>query len=80
MSPEVLTMIGLGATLLVSTLGGFAWVIARMDARFERVDARFERLEQNANVRFERLEGELVEIKVAIARVEGPRPRLVTGR
>jgi hypothetical protein len=57
-------MIAIAASLLVSVLGGFAWLISRMDARFARAD-------ETASARFERVEAELVEIKVAIARMEG---------
>jgi hypothetical protein len=59
MSAELIAIVGMGVTILATTIGGFAWLIARMDRKFERVDA------------------DLVEIKVAIARIEGPRPRLV---
>ena len=63
----------------------------RTDARDasleQRMDARFERLEQRMDARFElveqRLGGverELVEVKISIARLEGPPPRLQTAR
>ncbi len=44
----------------------------RMDLRFDRMDGRMERLEQGQVA----LEHELVEVKVAIARWEGPPRRL----
>ncbi|MHA7985946.1 response regulator [Rathayibacter sp. CAU 1779] len=44
----------------------------RVDDRFDRVDDRLDRMDD----RMTRVEGELVEVKVAIARIEGPRPRL----
>jgi chromosome segregation ATPase len=61
-----------------------------MDTRFEKVDTHFERVESSMDTRFERVDahferiedelaavkGELVEVKVAIARLEGPLPRL----
>lgn len=48
----------------------------RVDARFEKVDARFDRLED----RIAGIEHELTEVKIAVARLEGPQPRLVTAR
>ncbi|KQZ23747.1 hypothetical protein [Microbacterium sp. Root553] len=56
----------------------------RMDARFERaeqrMDARFARAEQRADARFDRLEMDIGEVKIAIARLEGPTPRLLVTR
>ncbi len=48
----------------------------KIDARFEKIDARFEHLEEKFDDRFVRLEEELSGVKVAIARLEGPLPRL----
>ncbi|WP_431074890.1 response regulator [Microbacterium phyllosphaerae] len=55
----------------------------RMDARFEKVGVEFDRVD----ARFDRLEGEvkglrseLGEVKIAIARLEGPAPRLLISR
>lgn len=62
----------------------------RMDERFDRVDGRMDRLEG----RMDRLEGrmdrlqddmrelgrELTEVKIAVARFEGPPPRLMSAR
>ncbi|WP_314094835.1 response regulator [Microbacterium foliorum] len=56
----------------------------RMDARFERaerrMDARFEKSEQRADARFDRLETDIGEVKIAIARLEGPTPHLLVTR
>jgi len=54
----------------------FAAADARMDARFADVDARIDRLDD----RMSGVEHELSEVKVAIARLEGPLPRLVRSR
>ncbi|QAY59963.1 hypothetical protein ET475_08110 [Microbacterium protaetiae] len=46
---------------------------AQVDTRFDRVDARFERVEAEiAAVR-----SEVVDVKIAVARLEGPPPRLL---
>jgi len=56
----------------------------RMDARFEKVEqrmgARFEKVEQRMDARFEKVDVELGEVKIAIARLEGPAPRLLVAR
>lgn len=48
----------------------------KIDARFEKIDARFVHLEEKFDDRFVRIEEELSGVKVAIARLEGPLPRL----
>ena len=45
---------------------------AQVDARFAQVDARFDRLD----ARLDRVESELVDVKIAVARLEGPPPHL----
>ncbi|WP_149084038.1 MULTISPECIES: response regulator [Microbacterium] len=79
-SVEVITMLATAATTLVAIISGFGWMIGRMDARFAametKVDARF----AIQDAKFDRIEHELTEVKIAIARLEGPRPRLVPTR
>ncbi|QTV80259.1 hypothetical protein [Microbacterium sp. NIBRBAC000506063] len=70
-SAEIVTMIATGATLLVAFIGGFGWMINRFDAR---MDARFDKVES----RLDRVEQELTEVKVAVARLEGPPRHLIT--
>ncbi len=75
-SVEVITMLATAATTLVAIISGFGWMIGRMDARFAAVDARF----AAQDAKFDRIEHELTEVKIAIARLEGPQPRLVSTR
>lgn len=83
-SIELVTMIVTVATTLLGLAAGFGWMITRTDARFEmfeqRMDARFEKVEQRMDARFEKVDVELGEVKIAIARLEGPAPRLVVAR
>ncbi len=53
--------------------GRFDRVEQRADERFAMVDGRFDRMDE----RFDRLERELTEVKISVARLEGPRPRLI---
>lgn len=55
----------------------------KVDQRFEEVDRKFDKVDQ----RFEKLEvnlkglaDEVSEVKISIARLEGPRPHLVSAR
>lgn len=83
-SMEVITILATGATTLVATVSGFGWMISRMDARFAavdaRFDARFDAQDAKFDVRFTRIEQEIFEVKIAIARLEGPTPRLMAAR
>lgn len=94
-SIELVTMIVTVATTLLGLAAGFGWMITRTDARFEkfeqrmdarfekveqRMDARFEKFEQRMDARFEKVDVELGEVKIAIARLEGPAPRLLVAR
>lgn len=69
MSAEVIAIVIAAASLLVTLGGGFfagfAWVVRRMDERFDKV-----------NERIDGLRGEVTEVKIAVARLEGPRPKL----
>ena len=83
-SIELVTMIVTVATTLLGLAAGFGWMITRTDARFEmfeqRMDARFEKVEQRMDARFEKVDVELEKVKIAIARLEGPAPRLLVAR
>lgn len=76
MSPDVLAMIIALFAFTVTVLGGVAGMLAHqsktLETRFNRVDERFDRLDD----RFDRIESDIVEMKVAIARLEGPSPKL----
>ena len=82
-SVEVITMIASAVSVIVAFASLCGWFIRRMDARFDKIDARFDRVED----RFDRVENrlggvehELTEVKIAVARLEGPLPRLLTSR
>jgi len=90
-SIEVLTTIGSFTGLLVAIVAGFGWTIRRSDAQLQqlgdRLDGRIDRLEERLAARIDRLEErfdvlthEVIEIKIAVARLEGPLPRLVPAR
>ncbi|MDH5132888.1 MULTISPECIES: response regulator [Actinomycetes] len=75
-SVEVITMLATAATTLVAIISGFGWMFGRMDTRFAAIVARF----AIQDAKFDRIEHELTEVKIAIARLEGPQPRLVSTR
>lgn len=69
-TPEIIGVIiaafGGAATLLAGVAALNGRQMQRIDARFDHVDARFDRVE-----------ADIVELKVAVARLEGPQPRLM---
>jgi len=89
-SPDVIGMIISLFAFAVAMLGGVAWLLGnqtkrvdagfdQVDARFDQVDARFDRVDtriDGLDARLNRVENELVEVKIAIARIEGPERRL----
>lgn len=94
MSIEVITMLGMTVTILVAMASGFGWLVSRMDARFatqdDRIDARLaavdERLDRvdhrldRVDDRLAGVEHELTDVKIAIARLEGPPRHLLSAR
>ena len=95
MSTDTLALIGSGIggllTLGIAMFAGFAWVIRRIDEKVDAVDTKLDRkidaVERNLTEfrtevahRFTEVEHELTEVKIAIARIEGPRPRLIVER
>ncbi|WP_235556722.1 hypothetical protein [Microbacterium sp. GCS4] len=63
----VLSAIGIVLTLGTSMFLGFAWCVRRTDAVEERVSTRIDNLAH-----------EVTELKIAVARLEGPVPHLLT--
>lgn len=69
MSTETITILIGIVSLLLALAGGFGWMVHRMD-----------RMGAELNGRMDRMSDELVEVRIAIARVEGPPRHLLTGR
>lgn len=87
MSPDVIGMIIALFAFTLTVLGGVAGMLARQtknlegqfNQRFDRIDGRMDRFDgrmDRFDGRMERLENEVVEIKIAVARLEGPQRRL----
>lgn len=86
-SMELIAIIACGVSVIVAFVSACGWFLTRMDERFAAADARMDARFAAAGARMDRLETrmggvehELSEVKVAIARLEGPLPRLVTSR
>ncbi|MEJ1921924.1 response regulator [Microbacterium sp. KHB019] len=53
---------------------------ARIDALDEKLGARIDALDEKLGARIDKVADELVEVKIALARVEGPPRHLITAR
>lgn len=87
MSAEMISVILVAAGVLITIGGGFfaglAWLLRRMDERFDTVDKRFDNVDQRfakVDEQLNSLRSELNEVKVAVARLEGPQQRLIFPR
>lgn len=95
MSADTLSLIasGLGGllTIGIAMFAGFAWVVRRVDSVEQRLGGRVDSVEQRLGSRIDAVERDLgefrstvehefTEVKIAIARIEGPRPRLIVER
>jgi len=69
MSAESIAVVISAAGLLLGFVSAFAWMVVRMDRGFERTADRIAGVER-----------ELVEVKVAVARIEGPGRHLISAR
>jgi len=57
--------------------------IDKVDARIDKVDARIDKVDSRLDKLDDRLEGlgrEITDVKVSVARWEGPRPHLLTAK
>lgn len=90
-SAEAISLILVAAGVLITIGGGcfagLAWVVRRMDEgfdkadermneRFAKVDERFDKMDE----RMSQVQSELNDVKVAVARLEGPHQRLIFPR
>lgn len=73
MSIEMITVLIGIVSILLAFAGAFGWMVHRMDLLENR-------LEYKIGARIDRAADELVEVKIAIARVEGPPRHLLAAR
>ena len=80
MSAEAISLILVAAGVLITLGGGFvaglAWLLRRMDELMDNVNQRFDKVDEQIST----VRAELNEVKVAVARLEGPPPRLIFPR
>lgn len=92
MSAEVLTIVfsalGIVLTLGGSSFAGLAWLVRRIDAVEQRLNDKIDAVETRLtekidavdirlSTRIDALASDMVEVKISLARIEGPARRLV---
>ena len=80
MSVETITMVVGIVSMLLALAGGFGWVIRRMDARIDSSEQKFSARIDSLEGKVDRVATELVEVKIAVARIEGPPRHLLPAR
>lgn len=80
MSTETITVLISTVSMPLAFAGAFGWMIHRMDAGNADVKADLGSRIDKLGTRVDNLAGELVELKVAVARIEGTPRHLITGR
>lgn len=87
----IIAAASLAATIVGGLFAVAAWILRhtaqQMDDRFEKVYERFEKVDaqfEKVDAQFEKVDAQisglredLTEVKVAVARLEGPHPRLM---
>lgn len=81
MSAEIIAIV-LSAGGLLLTLGGtmfagFAWCIRRIDAVERSLGARIDAVERTLGARIDAVAYDTTELKIAVARIEGPQRHLI---
>ena len=81
MSAEILAIVvsavGIVLTLGTTMLAGFAWCVRRIDAVDRKSSERSDRLEHSLGARIDALAADVTDLKIAVARLEGPVRHLI---
>jgi hypothetical protein len=87
-TPETLTIIlsaiGVVLTLTTSLFAAGAWMVRRIDDRIDAVDeklsTRIDAVDEKLSTRIDAVATDVTDLKIAVARLEGPPRRLLTSR
>ena len=80
MSAELIATLSSFITLGIGMLGALAWLVRRIDAIEDRLGAKIDAGDEKLGARIDGLVGELTEVKIAVARLEGPPRHLLPVR
>lgn len=80
MSAEIITTLGSFITLGIGMFALGAWLVRRIDTVEEKLGSRIDAVEEKLGSRIDALAGDMTELKVAVARLEGPPRHLLSVR
>ncbi len=80
MSVEMITMLVSTVSILLALAGSFGWVVHRMDVLHADVKGDVAQPRSELGARIDKVADELVEVKIAVARIEGTPRHLITRR
>ncbi len=82
MSTEVLAIIisavGVVVTLGTSMFVGAAWMVRRIDAVDEKLSSHIDAVDEKLSTRIDAVAADVTDLKISVARLEGPPRRLLT--
>lgn len=84
MSPEILAVvvsaIGIVLTLGTSLFGAMTWVVRRIDAVDEKLSTRIDVVDEKLSTQIDAVAADVTDLKISVARLEGPPRHLLTAR
>jgi len=80
MSAEMIITIATFVGILATFAAGFGWLLHRIDAVENKLSARIDSIDDKLSARIDNVHAEVTELKIAVARWEGPRPNFAATR
>lgn len=74
----VISAIGIVLTLGTSTFVGAAWMVRRIDAVDQKLSSRIDAVDEKLSTRIDAVAADVTDLKISVARLEGPPRRLLT--
>ncbi|MGO4488872.1 hypothetical protein [Microbacterium sp. 2RAF4] len=74
----IISAVGVVVTLGTSMFVGAAWMVRRIDAVDERLSTRIDVVEERLSTRIEGVAADVTDLKISVARLEGPPRHLLS--
>lgn len=76
----IISAVGVVVTLGTSMFVGAAWMVRRIDAVEDRLSTRIDAVDEKLSARMDALAADVTDLKISVARLEGPPRHLLTAR
>ena len=74
----IISAVGVVVTLGTSMFVGAAWMVRRIDAVDEKLSTRIDVVEERLSTRIDGVAADVTDLKISVARLEGPPRYLLT--